>query len=92
MVSLCSAHQDAPNYIHDDFEVTLRSCDLKSTVDFDRMKSSHRYIFLYFHIMLLFFSKVTSKVIGKNNSFVLKCCYFNCFDPGDIVFDLTFMT
>ena len=42
--------------------------------------------------MLLFFSKVTSKVIGKNNSFVLKRCYFNCFDPGDIVFDLTFMT
>ena len=41
MVSLCLAHQDASNDMHVDLQVTLRSRDLRSTVDLDLMWSSY---------------------------------------------------
>ena len=39
MVSLCPAHQDASNGIHIDLEFTLRTRDLRSTIDFDLVRS-----------------------------------------------------
>ena len=39
MVSLCSAHQEASNDIHVNFEVTLRSRDLRSPFKLDLMRS-----------------------------------------------------
>ena len=47
MISLCSANQGAPNDTHVDLEVTLRSRDLRSTVDLDLMKSSYAYFDAY---------------------------------------------
>ena len=42
-VSLCSAHEDIPNDIHVDLEVTLRSRDLRSAFDLDLIRSSYTY-------------------------------------------------
>ena len=47
MVSLCSAHQDALNYVHVDLEVTLRSRELRSTFDLDLMRYSYTYFDVY---------------------------------------------
>ena len=46
MVSFCSVHQDASHKIHVDLEVTLRSCDLRSTVDLDLI-SNYSYFDAY---------------------------------------------
>ena len=47
MVSLCSAYQDASNDIHFDIQVTLRSRDLRSSLDLDLMRSSYTYVDMY---------------------------------------------
>ena len=47
MVSLCSAHQDASNETRIDLEVTLRSRDLRSTIDLDLIRSSYTHFDVY---------------------------------------------
>ena len=47
MASLFSVHQDASNALHVDLEVTLRSHDLRTTVDVDLIRSSYTYFDAY---------------------------------------------
>ena len=91
MVSLCSDHHDASNDLKFDLEVTLRPCDMRSTGDLDLMKSTYKYSDAYQRedldgaVIFVLYSLVSSKLIGEN-SLLLKCRYFDFFDPCSVIF------
>ena len=83
MVSLCSAHQAASNDIHFDFEVTLRSRDLRSSLDLNLMRSYYTYLDAYQQEDLdgaLSFSlaHLVQKLLAKN-SLALRSRHFDFF-------------
>ena len=85
------AYQDALNDLHFDVEVTLRSPDLRSTRDLELISSSYTHFDACQRENLdgtaIFVLAQLVQVIG-NNSFDLKCRYFDFFD-SDVIFDLT---
>ena len=69
-------------YIHVDLEVTLRSRDLRSTVDLDLMRSSYTYFDVYDYgismVMLVhLYRAISSIVVGKK----LPCHQVPLFGP-----------
>ena len=75
MVSLYSTHQVASNDIHVDFHVTVKSHDLRLTIDLDRMKLHGLNIVMRVTerilMLLLFFAlaRLVQNVLQKKTPF-----------------------
>ena len=81
MVLFCSDHQDVSNNIHFDLEVTLRSCDLRSTCDLDLIRSSYTYPYVYQRedlddALSFALTYLTQKLLTKKNFLPLRSRHF----------------